>query len=393
MQPALDQQLIGTSTVTTLYNFGKKSDDGRAPDSRLVVRGASLYGTTSGGGITTGACITGCGTVFTVTEGGRETIVYRFKGGKDGALPLAGLTATANALFGSTSSGGGSTRCGDGCGAVFKLTPRDGSERVIYRFQGGADGAQPVAGLIALGGALYGTTVYGGAHTHACFQGCGTVFRLSADGKSEKIVYRFKGGADGAQPAAGLVAVGGVLYGTTRYGGARTGLCSIGCGTVFRVSTDGAERVLHRFAYTPRSSEGAFPASALIEFNGALYGTTAAGGTIGAGTVFRASTTGAEHTIHSFACCGETMDGRTPEAALIAVNGRLYGTTSAGGTGGYGTLFSITTDGAERVIYRFKGKPDGAHPQAAPTDADGAIYGTTIGGGMLGEGTVFRSPL
>ncbi len=351
-----------------------------------------MYGTTSGGGITTGECTIGCGTVFAVTASGREAIVYRFKGGKDGALPLAGLIAVGSTLFGTTSSGGASTRCVDGCGTVFRVTP-DGKEDAIYRFLGGADGAQPVAGLIALGGALYGTTEYGGAHTHACFQGCGTIFRLSPDGKSEKVVYRFKGGADGAQPAAALIAVGGVLYGSTRYGGASTTLCAIGCGTLFRVSKAGAERVLHRFAYTPNSDEGAFPAAALIAFDGVLYGTAVAGGTMGYGTVFRASISGAERTIHSFACCGESMDGRVPDAALSAVNGRLYGTTSAGGTDNYGTLFSVTTNGVESVIYRFTGKPDGAHPQAALTDLGGVLYGTTVGGGTLGEGTVFRSTL
>jgi uncharacterized repeat protein (TIGR03803 family) len=389
VQPALDQQLSAGSTLMTLYSFGRKSDDGRAPDARLLADGANLYGTTSGGGITTGECTTGCGTIFAVTAGGDEKTVYRFRGGADGSVPLAGLIAVDGALFGTTSSGGGSARCPGGCGTVFKVTP-GGKEEIIYRFAGGTNGAQPVAGLKALDGALYGTTEYGGARTHACFQGCGTIFRLSPNGESARIVYRFKGGADGAQPAANLIAVDGALYGTTRYGGGQTSLCATGCGTVFRVSKDGAERIVHRFAYKPNSDEGAFPAAGLIAFDGALYGTTVGGGTEGSGTVFRASASGTERTIYSFACCGLTMDGRVPDAALIGANGRLFGTTASGGTGGRGTIFNVTTAGTERVIYRFTGRPGGAHPQATLVDVGAALYGTTVGGGALGEGTVFR---
>jgi uncharacterized repeat protein (TIGR03803 family) len=393
MQPSQAAQLRATaSTLTTLYNFGRRFDDGRGPDSRLIVRGPSFFGTTSAGGMTTGECTSGCGTLFGVKPGGGERIVYRFKGGRDGAVPLADAIVVDGAFFGTTSEGGGSKRCAGGCGTVYKVGA-GGKEEVIYRFKGGTDGAQPVAGLKVMAGALYGTTEFGGADKHACFQGCGTVFRLSLDGKSERIIYRFRGGADGAEPAADLVAVGDVLYGTTRYGGGRTSLCAVGCGTVFRVSKDGAERVLHRFAYRSHSDEGAFPAAGLVAFDGALYGTTVGGGTEGSGTVFSASGSGAERTIYSFACCGQAMDGRVPDAALIAVNGKLFGTTSSGGTGGYGTIFSITAGGTESVIYRFTGTPEGEHPQAALTDVNGALYGTTVDGGALGEGTVFRSTL
>jgi uncharacterized repeat protein (TIGR03803 family) len=390
MEPSLAAQLRATaSSLTTLYSFGKRFEDGRAPDSRLIARGPSLFGTTSGGGKTTGECATGCGILFAVKAGGSERIVYRFKGGRDGAVPLAGVIVVDGAFFGTTSEGGGSKRCPGGCGTVFKVGA-GGEEDVIYRFKGGTDGAQPVAGLKEFDGAFYGTTEFGGADKRACFQGCGTIFRLSPDGKSERIIYRFRGGADGAEPAADLVAVGDALYGTTRYGGGRTSLCATGCGTVFRVSKAGAERIMHRFAYTPHSDEGAFPAAGLIAFDGALYGTTVGGGTEGSGTVFRTSASGTERTIYSFACCAQTMDGRVPDAALIAVNGKLFGTTSSGGAHGYGTIFNITSAGTESVIYRFTGTPSGAHPQASLTQVSGSLYGTTVDGGALGEGTIFR---
>jgi uncharacterized repeat protein (TIGR03803 family) len=355
------------------------------PDSRLIVRGGDLYGTTSAGGA--GDCAAGCGTVFVVTTHD-ERVVYHFMGGRDGATPVAGLIGEPGALFGTTTSGG-STHCEGGCGTVFKVTP-DGKQHVIHRFEGGRGAVHLAAGLTAFDGAFYGTSQFGGTHAPECFSGCGTIFRLSHDGKSETTVYRFKGGADGAEPIAGLIAVGSALYGTTEYGGEHTDRCAIGCGTVFRVSKDGAESVLHRFTYQRGTDEGAYPAAGLTPLDGALYGTTEGGGDQrGDGTAFRVSTSGVERVIYAFSR-GKKTDGVAPEAALIAVNGALYGTTVRGGTGDAGTIFKMTRDGRETVLYRFIGPPQGARPVAALIYMNDAFYGTTTGGGKLGEGTVFR---
>jgi uncharacterized repeat protein (TIGR03803 family) len=129
-----------------------------------------------------------------------------------------------------------------------------------------------------------------------------------------KSLYSFKGGTDGANPSAGLIAVYGELYGTTGGGG------TYGHGTVFKVSTFGTETVLYRFKGVP---DGAFPVAGLIEVNGALYGTTQLGGTYGAygdGTVFKMSTSGAESVLYRFK---NVPDGANPEAGLIDVNGAL----------------------------------------------------------------------
>ncbi len=374
-----------TPILTTLYSFGGRFDDGDGPDSRLIARGANLYGTTSAGGA--GDCTPGCGTVFVVSPGD-ERIVYRFVGGRDGATPVAGLIGASGAFFGTTTSGG-SKRCDGGCGTVFKVTP-DGKERVIYRFEGGRGAVRLAAALTVFDGAFYGTSQFGGFHALECFSGCGTIFRLSTDGKSETTLYRFKGGADGAEPVAGLIAVGGALYGTTEYGGEHTDRCAIGCGTVFRVSKAGAETVIHRFTYHRGTDEGAYPAAGLTLLGGALYGTTGGGGDQkGDGTVFRVSTSGAERVIYEFSR-GKKTDGSAPEAALIAVDGILYGTTLRGGTGDAGTIFKMTRDGRETVLYRFTGPPEGAGPNAALIDVNDAFYGVTGRGGVFGEGTVFR---
>ena len=146
---------------------------------------------------------------------------------------------------------------------------------------------------------------------------------------------------DGENPYAGLVDIGGTLYGTTYSGGAYYGsrgvACGAGCGIVYSITTSGNEKVLHSFG---KGTDGMEPIGSLIEVRGKLYGTTGIGGTHGAvgGTVFSISTSGTEKVLHDFA---GGSDGSHPNASLINVAGMLYGTTAGGGTG-HGTLFALT---------------------------------------------------
>jgi uncharacterized repeat protein (TIGR03803 family) len=350
-----------------------------------------LYGTTAYGGTTNGNCVVGCGTVFEISTSGGERVLHRFQGGADGATPAAGVIAAGGLLFGTTSGGGTGSACSGGCGTVFKLSLDGAKEETLYSFKGGRDGAEPVADLIAVNGFLYGTTRYGGAHTRQCFLGCGTVFRLTRDGKTENIIYRFTGGADGAEPAAGLTVVNGELYGTTEYGGGATGLCSTGCGTVFKLARDGTEKIVHRFNHSRHSGDGAYPAAGLIAMSGSLFGTTLAGGAAGKGTVFKTRTSGAERVIHSFPCCATSADGEYPVANLTVRNGTLYGTTRSGGAHGGGVVFEITS-GSESVLSSFD-KPGGIGPEAGLIVTDAALFGTTAAGGETNEGTVFKDRL
>jgi uncharacterized repeat protein (TIGR03803 family) len=229
-------------TEQVLYRFKGNPTDGATPQSSLLMEGAKLYGTTVTGGAGD------FGTVFQLTPptaGGttwNEKLLYIFKGGADGAFPMAGLKDASGALYGTT-LGGGNSACGpNGCGTVFKLSPpaaggRLWTKTVLHRFRGGTDGFGPSAGLIGdTNRALYGTTSFGGT---GCPDGCGTVFELTppAAGRNmwtETVLYAFRGGRDGERPAAGLVAdAKGVLYGTTELGG--TGCDDTGCGTVFKV--------------------------------------------------------------------------------------------------------------------------------------------------------------
>jgi uncharacterized repeat protein (TIGR03803 family) len=240
----------------------------------------TLYGTTSGCGDFTCNSAYGCGTVFSVTTSGQETVLHSFGGRRsDGADPEAELIDVNGLLYGTTSEGG--LKASGSAGTVFSITLA-GEEKVLYTFQGGSDGAEPYSGLINVNGMLYGTTFYGGSHA-ACDgeQGCGTVYRISTTG-AEKVLYGFAGGSDGAGPSSYLTEMNGVLYGTTAYGGNNHGF---GFGTIFKVSASGRERVLYRFGAT--QNDGIRPSSPLTSLNRTLYGTTAyGGGTHGYGTVF-----------------------------------------------------------------------------------------------------------
>jgi uncharacterized repeat protein (TIGR03803 family) len=131
-------------------------------------------------------------------------------------------------LYGTTLAGG-KAGCSNnfGCGVVYSITT-SGSEKVVYRFKGGSDGGNPLAGLVEVNGALYGTTYGGGA------SGLGTVFSISTSG-GEQVLHSFAG-PDGAGPRAGLIDVGGTLYGTTFSGGNGKGCGGKGCGTVFALT-------------------------------------------------------------------------------------------------------------------------------------------------------------
>lgn len=394
MTPSAPQALPPANGYRLVYSFGQlgKFDDGDRPASDLRAAGDRLYGTTVYGGTTNANCTLGCGTVFRLDASGRERVVYRFTGGRDGAAPFAGVIIDG-ALYGTTSAGGGARACSGGCGTIFKVQPSGGSETVLHAFAGGKDGAAPVASLHRAGGILYGTTQYGGRTTRLCPSGCGTVFSIRSGGV-ERVVYRFKGGTDGANPVAGLYEYGGNLYGTTQYGGRSTPFCATGCGTIFKISTAGVKKALYAFHYSPSSKDGAYPAAGLVALRGKLYGTTMGGGRYSDGTVFEVDpSSGAERVVHAFACCGTTTDGQFPVAALVTVKGALFGTTRDGGVSGKGTVFEVRGSGAETVLHDFGGKPDGAAPSAALVWFGAKLYGTAANGGSRSEGALFAVTL
>jgi uncharacterized repeat protein (TIGR03803 family) len=196
--------------------------DGGVGSLGLLLRDAagSLYGVAEIGGAH------GAGTVFKLSATSRKrwnlTTLYAFKGQPDGGSPYGGLVAdAAGDLFGTTYYGGA-----DGLGSVFELVGGAHGryrERVLYSFRGGSDGSSPTATLVLKSGELYGTTSAGGG---GC--GCGTVFKVNARSGTERVLHAFGSGADGAYPYYGLTRdSSGNLYGATVAGG------SFGQGTVY----------------------------------------------------------------------------------------------------------------------------------------------------------------
>ncbi len=342
-----------------------------------------FYGTTYGGGAHSD------GTAFSVSTTGTEHVLYSFQGdngsANDGANPSASLLAVKGLLYGTTEYGGIASSGGCNAGTVFRMGIL-GAEKVLYRFYGYNchgyiynDGANPVASLIDVKGKLYGKTSNGGSDEYY-----GTVFRISTSGR-EKVLHNFGIYQDGANPAASLIDLKGTLYGTTEEGIGTTGE-GRGLGTVFTVCTTGTEHVLYNFPYG--APDGADPAAGLIDINGTLYGTTAGGGAYGTyGTAFSLTTGGSFTNLHSF---GSGTDGSRPVAPLLYVRGKLCGTTPLGGAYGKGAVFSMSLTGSnEKVLHSFGHGSDGATPLAGLIDVRGTLYGTTSAGGKHGGGTVF----
>jgi hypothetical protein len=288
----------------------------------------------------------GCGTVFKLTpvkNGYTYSIIHRFGATNDGQEPQSTIYIDkTGALFGTTREGGTAGTCHDPvvattthCGIVFKLTPGAAgyTETIVHEFTGGADGAEPATGLVAdSSGALYGTTSEGGKTScpdpYGFTVGCGTIYKLTPSGSAyvESAVYPFKGGTDGSSPLDTLIVDGSGRLYGTTAGGGNSG-CQGGCGTVFQMVPDGSTFLeTRRFSFLGNGHK----------------------------------------------------DGSSPVGGLLAgPAGAIYGTTTYGGgtscidengnTVGCGTAIKLTltsTGFAETVLYRFKGGNDGTSPNA-----------------------------
>jgi uncharacterized repeat protein (TIGR03803 family) len=212
----------------------------------------------------------GAGVVYKLDTTGHETVLYTFKGGADGGYPYAGVIRdSAGNLYGTTYGGGTAS-----WGVVYKLDTT-GQETVLYSFTGGADGGEPMAGVIGdSAGNLYGTTNYGGGTATA-----GVVYKLDTTGH-ETALYTFSGGADGGWPWAGVIRdSGGNIYGTTFLGGTANE------GVVYKLDITGQETVLHSFT---GGADGGSPRAGVIrDPAGNLYGTASNGGKRSTGVVFK----------------------------------------------------------------------------------------------------------
>src|ERR1044071_9676816 len=261
------------------------------------------------------------------------TTLHSFDG-SNGANPNGSLVLSGSTLYGTTVDGGSS-----GQGTVFAINTNGTGYTNLYIFTGGNDGGNPYGGLVLSGNVLYGTTQSGGS------SGNGTVFAVNTNGTGFTNLHSLDGYKDGARPFAGLVISNNTLYGTAYIGGDSTN------GTLFKVNSDSTSfTILHTFTEFP---DGGLPQAGLILSGNALYGTAADGGSFGSGTVFKINTDGSGFVnLHNFTRPdGNTLtnsDGANPYAGLILSGNTLYGTASAGGSFGEGTVFAVNTDGTDR---------------------------------------------
>jgi len=317
-----------------------------------------------------------------------EHVLYTFTSDPIGIGPIAGVVmGETGALYGTTAFGGPS-----GAGTAFKLAPpaERGSpwaETAIYNFTGvglnnGSFPADQGALVLDKAGNLYGTTVDDGSN------GAGTVFELTPPVSgaiwTETTLYNFGLGSDAQHPYAGVTMAGGALYGTTAAGG------TYGAGAVFKLTPSKAggawkETVLYSFT---GGDDGSLPYASPSVHDGVLYGTAMLGGALNNGVIYQlspptgGSSTWTEAVLHTFPA-NFTNDGANPFAGLIFdKQGALYGTTpQTYGALSYGMVFKLTPPNwEETILYSFTGGNDGEYPTGTLTfDSSGALYGTTAG--------------
>ena len=386
-------------TLTTLHAFGTATNDAHAPNSPLILANdGNFYGVSYSGGAND------LGALYKISPAGVEIILYSFgASSSDGTQPASVIQGSDGNFYGTTVTGGayGSGSCaaslGDclpGDGTIFKFNPTTGTETVLYSFGStSTDGMNPNGNLLlASDGNFYGTTGAGGANSY------GAVFRVNPAG-NETVVYSFgsNSSTDAKTPSAGLIqGSNGELYGTTTLGGTN------GTGAVFQISTGGIESVLYSFG--TGTDDGSTPYAPLLQgSDGNLYGTTIFGGAHSRGTLFKVTSGGAESIVHSFG--SSATDGTLPYDAVIEdSSGNFYGSTYSGGANGEalcvgattacypgdGTIFMVTSAGVESVLYSFGSTTtDGIYPAGGLILNNGTFYGVTTEGGLDNDGTLF----
>lgn len=366
------------ATFKLLHSFSGGADGSSPAGGMVLDRAGNLYGTTSQGGSS------GCGSVFEVPRGGTLTPIYSFTCGANGAMPGTLTIDQDGNLYGGT-VGGGSI----GCGVIFEVRS-DGRERTVHTFAGPpSDGCTPYGAMIEIARDTFYGTALGGRYSY------GTIFKLARDG-SVKLLRSFKRGRQGCGPGGIVMDANGNIYGAGGGG-------DDGYGCVFEFTPPRTYHVLYSFKGAP--NDGSEPLGVIMDASGDLFGTTFVGGkpgcngNLGCGVAFEVAPDGSETVLHFFS--QKHADGFNPFAGLIEDGAdNLYGTTLNGGghcaydeAYGCGTVFELTPDGTETILYSFSKNDaaNGALPQAGLVGDDNAhYYGTASEGGKYGYGTVFE---
>lgn len=355
-------------TYKVLHAFQADGSDGIYPEgSPIVGRNGDIYGTTSMGGDV------GCGVVFKYSPStGKYRIVHDFEGYEqnDGCHIVGGVIQDPKGNLIGASELGGTYGARYSGGTIFMIAP-DGTETILHSFyilDGLHDGNGPYTGpILGPDGKLYGVTPAGGKYTG------GVIYRLGAGGEF-KLLYSFRAQRDSGDPT-GVPVFGddGYLYGTAP----ETTKQSFGI--VFRIPAQ-RSRLTVVYAFVPHSKGGNPEAGLIKDPKGNFYGTTNTGGDYNLGTVFKVTRDGRERVLHSFT----GADGANPAYGNLVedADGNLYGTTFDGGEAlnskaGGGVVFQLTPDGTLNVLHSFDCDTDACNPFGGlALDDHGNIYGT-----------------
>jgi len=356
--------------LTTLVSFN--STVGELPLAGLLADSAgNLYGTTAYGGPG------GNGTVFEAAAQTYAVTVLASFDGSNGVAPNATLIADpAGNLYGTTEGTNGD----DGnYGTVFEVAAGTNALSTLVTFTND-NGANPEGGLVAdASGNLYGTTRDGGLIDDESPYGEGTLYEVAAGTQTFSTLANFNG-STGTNPTAGLTLdAAGNLYGTTTAGGIYDD------GTVFEVPA--GTQSIKDFANF-NGANGSAPTAGLIDVGGNLYGTTSSADA-SSGTVFEIAA--GTHTVTTLATFNFT-NGAQPDGSLIMdAAGDLFGTTSGGGADDYGTVFEVAAGSDSVTTLATFNLHNGAYPYGnLIADAAGNLYGTALDGGPDAGGTVFE---
>ena len=371
-----------------LYSF-QGADDCAPYGSLISDPQGNLYGTTYGDRVH-------FGTVYQLAPNSDGTwtrnVLYTFIGGADGRNPVEGLVRDqAGNLYGTTPIDGAS-----GQGTVFEVSPGSGgwTEKILYSFTGGDDGAIPYSTLtMDAAGNLYGSTSQGGS------TGNGVVYKLTpgSNGWTETVLYAFNGTDDGSWPTGPLTFDPyGNLYGTTTQGGADA------WGTVYKLTpTQNGWQFSLLYTFTGADDGADAEYGVVRDRNGVLYGTTNAGGSGQAGTVFQLRPSPSampgidapwkETVLHAFS--GGDDGANADQGLVFDQAGNLNG-TAEGGSNNFGIVFRMTPGAngwAQSVLYTFTGGADGGFPESTLlADTSGNLFGTTVAGGSGNCGVVYE---
>lgn len=397
-------------TYTVLHAFdwnGNNGGDGDYPYQGLLLDEGHLYGTTEGGGqVCANNSLYSCGAIWELDTTGHEKILYTFKGGSDGGMPVffgPPIRDSQDNLYGTTTG----TADIPADSTVWKLDSK-GQETVLVDLTNVAGSWTDSPVIRDAEGALYGTLPYYGK---AVCSGapCGGVFKVDSKGHFS-LVHVFKG-TDGSEPTGGLVldAKTGSVYGVTQAGGNMDPKCQFpghffsppGCGTIFRIDKNGKHTILYRFR---DKSDGAAPIRLIEDDAGNLYGIAQwganncwRGGNWGCGTFFKLDPKGKFSVI--FAYSKPSNDPTYSQALVRDKAGNLYGFKLTDGAYNNGYIYKLTPSGKFEDLYDiYAPSRNGQIGTGLAIDSSGTLYGTMYSGGDLedcssdqrGCGTVFK---